>query len=44
MATGIIIGVITILFGIAVIVFPKFLRIIVGSYFILSGILLLLLY
>ncbi len=39
---GLILPVISILFGILVIMLPKFLRFIVGGYFILSGLLLLL--
>ncbi|MBI2662981.1 DUF3096 domain-containing protein [Candidatus Woesearchaeota archaeon] len=41
MASSVTLGIISIIFGIAVIAFPKFLRFIIGLYFILSGILIL---
>ncbi len=42
MPLAIIIGLLGIVFGICIIVFPRLLRYIVGAYFILNGILLLL--
>ena len=43
MAADLIIPLLSIVFGIAVIIFPQFLRLIVGGYFILYGVLVLLL-
>ncbi len=37
--SGLIGGIITIIFGVLVLAFPKFLRYLVGGYFILAGIL-----
>jgi len=44
MDTDILLAIISILFGAAVLAYPKFLRLIVGGYFLLYGLLLLLLY
>ena len=43
MLPGIILGLLNILFGLAILIFPAFLRLIVGGYFILNGILIFLL-
>ncbi len=44
MVVGEVLALLTILFGILVIALPQFLRFVVGSYFILSGILMLVIY
>ncbi|MFT4311609.1 MAG: DUF3096 domain-containing protein [Candidatus Woesearchaeota archaeon] len=37
MATGLIIGMLTLLFGLIILAFPKALRLLVGGYFIIVG-------